>query len=63
MQLDRQFEQNAVLASARTEATAKAAAAKASLLEATLWLRLAQAELKRAIGQIPLLKLRSRTNL
>lgn len=50
---DRQFEQTAALASARAEASAKAAAAKASLLEATLGLTLAQAELKRTIGQIP----------
>ena len=50
---DRQFEQSAVLASAPAEATAKVAAAKASLLEATLGLTLAQAELKRTIGQIP----------
>jgi outer membrane protein TolC len=50
---DRQFEQSAVLASARAEATAKAAAAKATLLEARLGLTLAQAELKRTIGQIP----------
>jgi outer membrane protein TolC len=50
---DRQFEQSAVLASVRAEATAKAAAAKASLLEATLGLMLARAELKRTIGQIP----------
>ena len=50
---DRQFEQTAALASARAEAAAKAAAAKASLLEATLGLTLAQAELKRTIGQIP----------
>ena len=50
---DRQFEQTAALASARAEASAKAAAAKASLLEATLGLTMAQAELKRTIGQIP----------
>jgi outer membrane protein TolC len=50
---DRQFEQSTVLASARAEATAKAAAAKATLLEARLGLTLAQAELKRTIGQIP----------
>jgi outer membrane protein TolC len=50
---DRQFEQGAALASAHSEAIAKAAAAKASLLEATLGLTLAHAELKRTIGQIP----------
>ena len=50
---DRQFEQNAVLASARAEAQAKAVSAKASYLEATLGLSLAQADLKRTIGQMP----------
>ena len=50
---DRQFEQNTVLASAREEAHAKAASAKAAFLEANLGLSMAQAELKRTIGQIP----------
>lgn len=50
---DRQFEQNAALASVRAEAHAKAASAKASLLEASLGLSLAQGDLKRAIGQLP----------
>lgn len=50
---DRQFEQNIVLASAREETHAKAAFAKATFLEATLGLSMAQAELKRTIGQIP----------
>jgi outer membrane protein TolC len=50
---DRQFEQNAVLASARAGAQAKAVSAKASYLEATLGLSLAQADLKRTIGQMP----------
>jgi outer membrane protein TolC len=50
---DRQFEQNEILASARSEAQAKAVSAKASYLEATLGLSLAQAELKRTIGQVP----------
>ena len=50
---DRQFEQNAALASARAEAQAKAVAAKASYLEANLGLSLAQADLKRTIGQMP----------
>jgi outer membrane protein TolC len=50
---DRQFEQNSALASARSEARAKVASAKASLLEATLGLSLAQGDMKRAIGQMP----------
>jgi outer membrane protein TolC len=50
---DRQFEQTEVLASARAEAHSKEASAKASYLEATLGLSLAQADLKRAIGQLP----------
>jgi outer membrane protein TolC len=50
---DRQFEQSAALASAREEAHAKAASAKAAFLEASLGLLLAQAELERTIGQIP----------
>jgi outer membrane protein TolC len=50
---DRQFEQTEALASARSEAHAKAASAKASYLEATLGLSLAQADLKRSIGQLP----------
>jgi outer membrane protein TolC len=51
--VDRQFEQNAALTSARSEAHAKVAVARASVLEATLGLSLAHADLKRAIGQIP----------
>lgn len=50
---DRQYEQSAALASAQSEAHAKATSAKASLLEATLGLLLAQGDLKRAIGQMP----------
>jgi len=50
---DRQFEQNAALASAREEAYAQVASAKAAFLEASLGLALAQAELTRTIGQIP----------
>ena len=50
---DRQFEQNAALASARAEAHAREASAKASLLETNLNLFLAQSDLKRAIGQLP----------
>ena len=51
--VDRQFEQNAALPSARADAHAKTIAAKASLLEANLGLSLAQGELKRSMGQIP----------
>jgi outer membrane protein TolC len=51
--VDRQFEQNAALASAQMEAHAKSISAQASLLEATLGLSLAQSELKRTIGQMP----------
>jgi len=50
---DRQFEQNAALESARSEAHAKVTSARASLLEATLGLSLAKGDLKRAIGQMP----------
>ena len=50
---ERQFEQNEILASARTEAAAKVTSAKASLLEASLGLSLAQGELRRAMGEIP----------
>jgi outer membrane protein TolC len=50
---DRQFEQNAALASTRAEAAAKTSSAKASLLEANLGLSLAQGELRRAMGEIP----------
>jgi outer membrane protein TolC len=50
---DRQFEQNAALASARAEAAAKTSSAKVSLLEANLGLSRAQGELKRAMGEIP----------
>jgi outer membrane protein TolC len=50
---DRQFEQNAALASVRSEAAAKTSSAKASLLQANLGLSLAQGELKRAMGEIP----------
>jgi outer membrane protein TolC len=48
-----QVEQNEALASARAGAAAKTSSAKASLLEANLGLSLAQAELKRAMGEIP----------
>jgi outer membrane protein TolC len=50
---DRQFEQNAALASARAEAHAKALSARASSLEANLGLSLAQGELKKTIGELP----------
>jgi outer membrane protein TolC len=50
---DRQFEQNAALASARAEAHAKAISAKASTLEAALGLSLAQSDLMRTIGRLP----------
>jgi outer membrane protein TolC len=50
---DRQFEQTSALASARAEAHAKAISAKASSLEATLGLSLAQGDLKRTIGELP----------
>jgi len=50
---DRQFEQNAALASAKAEAHAKALSAQASYLEATLGLSLAQGDLKRTIGELP----------
>lgn len=50
---DRQFEQDAALASARSAARARAAAARASFVEANLGLTLAQADLKRLIGEMP----------
>jgi outer membrane protein TolC len=50
---DRQFEQNAALASAKSEAHAKQLSSAASLLEAKLGLSLAQSDLKRIMGQIP----------
>jgi outer membrane protein TolC len=50
---DRKFEQDAALASARAEAHAKEITAKASSLEASLGLSLAQGDLKRTIGQLP----------
>ncbi|MGB8539611.1 MAG: TolC family protein [Acidobacteriaceae bacterium] len=50
---DRRFEQNAALASDRAEARAKALSTRASYLEATLGLSLAQGDLKRTMGQLP----------
>jgi outer membrane protein TolC len=50
---DRQFEQNAALRSAKSQAYADMSNATASLLEANFGLSLAQADLKRTIGQMP----------
>jgi outer membrane protein TolC len=50
---DSRFEQTAALASARAEAHAKALSARASSVEATLELSLAQGDLKRTIGELP----------
>jgi outer membrane protein TolC len=50
---DRKFEQNAALSSAKSQAHADLATANASLLEARFGFSLAQADLKRAIGQRP----------
>jgi outer membrane protein TolC len=50
---DRQFEQNAALSSARSQTHADVASATASLLETNCGLSLAEAGLKRAIGQLP----------
>lgn len=50
---DSQFEQNVVLASARSGAHAKVFSARASSLEANLGMVAAQAELRRTIGQLP----------
>jgi outer membrane protein TolC len=50
---DRQFEQNALLTAARSQAHADLAGAAALLLEANLNLSLAQAEVKKTIGQMP----------
>jgi outer membrane protein TolC len=50
---DRQYEQNAALSSARSQTHADLASATASLLEANCGLSLAEADLKRAIGQMP----------
>jgi outer membrane protein TolC len=50
---DRQFEQTEALDSARAEAHAKAISARASSLQASLGLSLAQGELIRTIGQLP----------
>ena len=50
---DRQFEQNAALNSVRSQSHSDLASATASLLEANCGLSLAEADLKRAIGQMP----------
>ena len=50
---DRQFEQTAALDSARSQSHADLTSATASLLEANCGLSLAEADLKRAIGQVP----------
>ena len=50
---DRQFDQSAALNSARSQTHSDLASATASLLEAHCGLSLAEADLKRAIGQMP----------
>ena len=50
---DRQFEQTAALSSARSQSHADLTSATASLLEASCGLSLAEADLKRTIGQMP----------
>ncbi|HZD48335.1 MAG TPA: TolC family protein [Silvibacterium sp.] len=50
---DRRFEQNAALPSDRAEAHAKEISAKASSLQASLGLSLAQSDLIRTIGEMP----------
>ena len=50
---DRQFEQNAALNSARSQSHSDLSSATASLLETNCGLSLAEADLKRAIGQRP----------
>ena len=50
---DRQVEQNAALNSARSQSHSDLASATASLLEANCGLSLTEADLKRAIGQMP----------
>jgi outer membrane protein TolC len=50
---DRQFEQTAALSSSRSQSHADMASATASSLEANCGLLLAEANLKRAIGQMP----------
>lgn len=50
---DRQFDQSAVLSSVRSQSHADLASANASLLEANFGLSLAEADLKRVLGQVP----------
>ena len=50
---DRQFDQSAALNSVRSQSHSDLASAAASLLEANCGLSLAEADLKRAIGQMP----------
>lgn len=50
---DQQFEQNAALSSTRSQAHADLSNATASLLEANFGLSLAEADLKRTVGQMP----------
>jgi outer membrane protein TolC len=50
---DRQFEQTATLSSVRNQSHADLASATASLVEASCGLSLAEADLKRALGQMP----------
>jgi outer membrane protein TolC len=50
---DRQFDQGAALNSARSQSYSDLASATASLLEANCGLSLAEADLKRALGQMP----------
>jgi outer membrane protein TolC len=50
---DRQFEETAALSSSRSQSHADLASATASLLEANCGFSLAEADLKRAIGQVP----------
>lgn len=50
---DRQFEQNALLSAARSQAHADLSNATALLMETSLNLSLAEAEVKRTIGQMP----------
>jgi outer membrane protein TolC len=50
---DRQYEQTAALSSAHSQSHADLASATASLLEASCGLSLAEADLKRVIGQVP----------
>jgi outer membrane protein TolC len=50
---ERRFEETSALASARSEAHAKEITSRASYLEATLGLSLAQSDLRRTMGELP----------